>query len=204
MGISLRFREDCGPRSSKRPDAGPKGRFALELCHVVRLEPLGALADREFHGLAFGERLESFRFDSGMMHKHIITRRPLDKSITLRVVEPFYLSLFFVHTFCHRSLFCVQINLFGSRSTPQKQERPQNRRFCGLKVQWYSVTKTDQALLVYHPDTNHAGNDLAHPSVSCPTSGGRTWHHHGFVLARGESKLLIHHGITGDYLKASA
>src|SRR5690348_1083252 len=140
MGISLRFPKDCGPRSSKRPDAGPKGRFALELCHVIRLEPLGALADREFHGLAFGERLESFRFDSGMMHKHIITRRPLDKSITLRVVEPFYLSLFFVHTFRYRSFFAFRLtcSALAARSRNKKGHKIGDSvasRFNGIRSQ---------------------------------------------------------------------
>jgi hypothetical protein len=45
--------------------------------------------------------------------------------------------------------FLLKLTWSALATCRQKQQKPQNHRFCGLLRPWSSVTKTDQALTVY-------------------------------------------------------
>jgi len=69
------------------------GYFPLCADDVSSLKALGAFEEIKLHGLALVERAVPVLLDRGEMHEHILPRGALDKSITLRPVEPLHCSL---------------------------------------------------------------------------------------------------------------
>ena len=76
----------------KQAFVGKPGRHLL-LLDILSLEPLGAFDYIERNIVAFGQRLEATAANSGKMDKNIATAIILlDKTETLALVEPLYLS----------------------------------------------------------------------------------------------------------------
>ena len=69
------------------------GCFPLRADDVSSLKALGAFEEIKLHGLALVERAVPVFLDRGEMYEHILPRGALDKSISLRPVEPLYCSL---------------------------------------------------------------------------------------------------------------
>ena len=63
--------------------------------HIYSMRAFGPLFYVKRYLIAFVERPESVRIDSGMMYEYICTIFLLDKAITLTIVEPFH------YTICH-------------------------------------------------------------------------------------------------------
>gem|GEM_PF-3096433 len=63
--------------------------------HIYRMRAFRPLFYVKGNLIAFVERPESFRIDSGVMHENIRAIFLLDKAITLAVIEPFH------NTICH-------------------------------------------------------------------------------------------------------
>src|SRR5258708_15014001 len=79
-------------RPPKRAPLGPTvPRWLRELDDVLRRRALLALHDVELDALAFGERLEALRLDSGVMHEAVLLAVfGRDETKPLRVVEPLH------------------------------------------------------------------------------------------------------------------
>ena len=120
----------------------------LKLLDALSLQAFRTLRDSKLHRFAFIQRTVTFCLDGGVMDENIISGCALNKTIPLRVVEPLHYTLFSIHIV---SVFLLMLSLTCSRlaTAPQKQKKPQNHWFCGLRRTWCSVTKTDQASLVY-------------------------------------------------------
>ena len=64
-----------------------RGLCAYDVC---RLKAFGALEQIKLHGLTLVERAVTILLYRGEVHENIFTRGALDKSISLRPVEPLY------------------------------------------------------------------------------------------------------------------
>jgi hypothetical protein len=71
----------------------------LERLNVRCLPALRPLYDVELNGLALLKALEAIRDNGGVMYKDIFAVLPRNKAETLRVVKPFYGTLFHVMLF---------------------------------------------------------------------------------------------------------
>lgn len=57
---------------------------------VCRLEAFGAFEQVKLHGLTFVQRTVAVFLDCGKVYEHIFPRRALDKSVSLRPIEPLH------------------------------------------------------------------------------------------------------------------
>jgi hypothetical protein len=137
-----------GPRHCESAGRGQGAWLVLKLLDVFSLQALRALGDVEFHRLTFGERPESFRLDGGVMHKDVISGSALDESIALRVVEPLHDTLFSIHIVTV-FLFLFEISSFRSRDRSPRTKKATKSMILRPPTLRYSVTKTDQAPLLY-------------------------------------------------------
>jgi hypothetical protein len=76
-------------------EAGAKPAPWLNYRYFLGLQTLGAALDRKLNPGAFIEWAIARRFYGTEMHKHVLTILTLDKTKTLRSVEPLYCTLFF-------------------------------------------------------------------------------------------------------------
>ena len=82
---------------NKKPSRWENGRVSqivssLSANDVCRLEAFGALQQIKLHGLSFVECAVTVLLDGGEVHEYIFPRGALDKSISLRPVEPLHCS----------------------------------------------------------------------------------------------------------------
>src|SRR4029434_10820112 len=80
------------------PSLNANSASRLDLHHVGRLEPFGALADSELNGLTFVERLVALFLNRTMVNEYVGSRTALDETIALLIVKPLHYALFF-HAF---------------------------------------------------------------------------------------------------------
>src|SRR5579864_8737547 len=82
--------------SIKNPPAGFREGFQLVRWlganYVCRLKALGALEQVKLHGFTLVQGAIAVLLDGGEVYEHVLTGRAMDKSISLRPVEPLYCS----------------------------------------------------------------------------------------------------------------
>src|SRR5215831_288390 len=82
--------------SNKKPSRWDRegSQMVRRLCadDVGRLKALGALEQVKLHGLALVKSAIAVLLDRRKMHEHIFPCRALDKSISLRSIEPLHCS----------------------------------------------------------------------------------------------------------------
>src|ERR1700679_1621481 len=83
--------QTVSPSLSLRPSPDQTSGAAY---HVGGVESLGSLLAFELDRIAFVQRLVSILLDRGEVHEHILTSGTLDKSVSLRSVEPLDHAIF--------------------------------------------------------------------------------------------------------------
>ena len=96
-----------------RQDFLPPANPCLENLYVFCLPTLGAALHFEANRLAFLQRAETVRLDSGEVHEHIFTVLARDESEAFSIVKPLYCSLF--HLFLNVLVLMLRWGSEGSR-----------------------------------------------------------------------------------------
>ena len=73
------------------------GVFLFGFSNVLGLESLGSAGHVEGHRISFGQSPKSIHLDGRVVHKHVATRRSLNESISLGIIEPLYFPNFLFH-----------------------------------------------------------------------------------------------------------
>src|SRR5207245_9492844 len=95
MNAPVGMRKQKGLRFGPEPFWMP-GFEILERPDVLGLQTLGALRHLKFYALRFLQAAEPARLDGRAMHEKILATLAADDSITLRMVNPLYCSLFYI------------------------------------------------------------------------------------------------------------